>query len=500
MAVYLSPLFHDCLENLRKINVGQIVPDEKSYDITKFNPLPILDQLNQLNHELSILEEELARISNFYRSIFGKLAPFSKLKLEKISLKLINAIIRETLSKVDETFGQRSIEFQGNQIKKVHGKDRSVVEAVRQAVQDLQQTIVTTKIEYKAIRVANPENKLLTIAPLYGLGHFEALITKILAETEAKTRTDESTPILLSGIITSFGELLQYSKALRKVLQPYENDNYTPLILAVCKLDKNFEAKLKQAGIGDATKGYTIDNIRYALIYMFKIYLKTIAGAILSINNKLNLFLNLNQALKSDITETFKLAKNVHFRAAAICLKYQVQNPQNQPEKIIYYIPEPYFGADPDLIASIGYDKAEFLRRTFEMPIVSLLAEDQGLSKFRQLIHNQFFLMIKSKYPQIKDENARMFIDNKCSRLDTLSYWSFIAYLLFLTDVRNIELWKNPARRGNVLDKSKCVFRTYSVDYGDIYSGIFYIKGTHDEDYTWRDKITPTLQNFRGAA
>ena len=37
MAVYLTYLFNGCLEKLRKIDLGQIIPDEASYDSKKFN-------------------------------------------------------------------------------------------------------------------------------------------------------------------------------------------------------------------------------------------------------------------------------------------------------------------------------------------------------------------------------------------------------------------------------------------------------------------------------
>ena len=64
MVIYLTSLFDECLEKLRKIDLGQIIPDEASDDAKKFNPQSIFDQLDIVDHELKLLEEEL----NFFES------------------------------------------------------------------------------------------------------------------------------------------------------------------------------------------------------------------------------------------------------------------------------------------------------------------------------------------------------------------------------------------------------------------------------------------------
>src|SRR3989338_5409592 len=497
MVIYLTSLFDECLEKLRKIDLGQIIPDEASDDAKKFNPQSILDQLDIVDHELKLLEEELTRISDIYRYLLEKrLTPFSKVPPTSISIKLINSIIQDTLSKIDGAFGERPKAFQGNQIKKIYTNEREAIGLVRQKLAELQDTVNNTKNEYGAIRTANPDNKLIGVAPSWALGHFKNLIVTLLSESEKDTYTNPAQNTLLKNIINSFGEFITYSKALRRVLSSTENGDFAPLILAVCKADKKFEARLKEKGKGDVTKGFDIHDLKFALIYVLKIYLAKIARSILSIKNYSNSLSGINHRLKSDISEMFKIIKNVHCRANAVCLKHQIQD-QVKTDKIIYYILEPYLGSNPELINSIGNDKAEFLRKTFEMPIVSLLSESQGLFKFRQLVHNQFFNMIKSRDPQIPDQNARMFTDDKYSRLDSLTHWNFIAYILFLTDVRNIEVWKKPTRRDAIFDASRCIFRTYSVDYRDIYSGIFYIKDSHMEDYTWKTKIVPIIKIVR---
>jgi len=501
MAVYLTYLFNGCLEKLRKIDLGQIIPDEASYDTKKFNPQSILDQLDVIDHELKLLEEELARISDIYRYLLEKrVAPFSKVPPTSISIKLINSIIQDALSKVNEAFGERPRAFQGNQIRKIYTNEREAVSFVRQKLAELQGTVNNTKNEYDTIRTANPDNKFIGVASSWALGHFKNLTDTLLNESEKDTYTNPAQNTLLKNMIGSFGESVKYTKALKHILSSTENGDFIPLVLAVCKADKKFEARLKEKGKGDVTKGFDIHDIKFALIYVLKIYLTKFAKSINSIKNYLNTLVEFNTNLKSSVDEMFKIIKKVHCRATAICFKYQVQDQAKKTDMVIYYIPEPYLGNNPELIASIGIEKAEFLRKTFEMPILSLLSENQGLSKFRQLVHNQFFSMIKSRDPQIPDQNARMFTDDKYSRLDSLTHWNFIAYILFLTDVRNIEVWKNPTRRDAIFDASKCIFRTYNVDYRDIYLGIFYIKDSHMEDYTWRNKIVPIIKDARTAA